>query len=512
MKTAEYLPNTGRTFYVMENPELNRRQLAGENLDFIPSPEQMRGGISTDEIIPPVFTTSSIKADELGNHLLRGLGGIDQIVTENAIKNARVTTIVARDIGSGSSREHAQLALKQAGIENVFAQTWGNIFGQNNVNYGLPTMRFNSPDVQAFLHSGQPIPKEAYLSSLGSVHRLIAGNDGLLEFTRKRTLGDIEMPQYQTSLRPMNSYEKIISQTLGIEAVEPGQQYLLPYQWAYFYELQSKDMGAAITYLESLGLKVKYPDRVIAFEDHLALKTDHVSEAIRDIQRQMVDRLGIRDFRLLSQGGVPAICHTQMAEDFVLPGQFVVGNDSHTNSLEFMGTMISAIGATEMAVSLFTGDSLVTVPEVIKIKLQGKFARGVHAKDLIMHIGALDQFKRQKIGIGRKLYFEGQSLDEIPADEHFVLGNMSRECGTEGAFIFPNEQTIKYLQNMRPGIELNPQEWEKFRPDPDAKYSHTFNIDLEEVEPTIALPGDPQNAVPLSHLAETTRSGSFGWT
>lgn len=496
--TYEYLDLTGRVLFLTQNPDDIKRQLQGESLDHIPTPAELRNDITTDGIIPPRFTSRQVGASGLGLHLLRGLNDVD--IYEGEIKNGGFDVlVVGENFGSGSSREHATMAIQQAGIKAVFHQSLGVIFTRNAINSALPTLPFSLPEVQTHLREGKPILTETYLQTLGSISRMIAENGGLLPFTRKRLDGQLVIATPPSTPRLLNPIEKIIARNLGVISVEPGQQVLVSPDRFMFYELQTKDAKFTIDDFQN-DYPVRNPERFVAFEDHLALRPGEATEAMRQIQREICTGAKIRFYPADAPGGNEGICHSIMAESYLVPGQTEAGNDSHTNAGGASANFTIAIGATEMAMAFFTSDVLLTVPEVIKINLEGKFHPGVRAKDLILTIGAMPEFSQQLIGINRTIFFSGPGIYGLSFDERFVLANMTRELQAEGGLFLPDQVLVDWLKKMRPTSRWDLDDYKWMNPDEDASYSHQFDVNLAEIQPTIALPGNPQKAVPLTKL------------
>jgi 3-isopropylmalate/(R)-2-methylmalate dehydratase large subunit len=202
-----------------------------------------------------------------------------------------------------------------------------------------------------------------------------------------------------------------------------------------------------------------------------------------------------RDGKLV---GSEAICHNKVIEELALPGQLVAGTDSHTCMAGALGCFAFGVGSTDMANAWYTKDVRVTVPETAQFVLRGKLRRGVCAKDVMLHILAQPFFKSGQ-GIGKVLEFTGDGVTGLPLDERATLTNMAVEAGSFTGIIEADDVVVNYLVKQR---GLAPDEVRRciVRADPGAEYVATFEIDLAQIEPMVALPGDPRNGVPLATL------------
>ena len=190
-------------------------------------------------------------------------------------------------------------------------------------------------------------------------------------------------------------------------------------------------------------------------------------------------------------------------EDIALPGQLVIGTDSHTCMAGVLGCFAFGVGSTDMANAWYTKDIRVKVPEVVRFVLTGEKRADVSAKDVMLVILATDYMKEGK-GIGQVLEFAGEGLRDWPIDERATLTNMAVEAGGFTGIIEPDETVIEYLSGAR---GLDPEEVRRgfLKSDPDAEYAATFEIDLAEIRPMVATPGDPRNGIQIEELSEPVR-------
>jgi len=181
-----------------------------------------------------------------------------------------------------------------------------------------------------------------------------------------------------------------------------------------------------------------------------------------------------------------------------LPGQLVLGTDSHTCMAGALGCFAFGVGSTDMANAWYTKDVRVTVPETARFVLRGKLARGVCAKDVMLHVLSQPFFKSGQ-GVGKVLEFSGEGVSGLPLDERATLTNMAVEAGGFTGIIEADEVVVDYLVKQR-GLDAAAVRSRIVKADPGAAYVATFDIDLGAIVPMVATPGDPRNGVPLAEL------------
>src|SRR5262249_34167018 len=260
--------------------------------------------------------------------------------------------------------------------------------------------------------------------------------------------------------------------------------------------------------------RVAEPESVYAFRDHLTfldlvMPKAHVDMGLKEqaaslatTQARVARTQGIRVYGEVERNGEPAgseaICHNKVIEDIALPGQLVIGSDSHTCMAGALGCLAFGVGATDLANAWFTRDVRVKVPETVRFVLKGRLRSGVCAKDVMLHL--LSQpFWRSGRGIGKVLEFTGDGTFALPLDERATLTNMAVEAGAFTGIIEADEEVVSSLEKQR-GLSADDVRARIVRSDPDATYAETFEIDLASVEPMVALPGDPRNGIPLREL------------
>ncbi|MBK8999836.1 MAG: 3-isopropylmalate dehydratase [Myxococcales bacterium] len=518
---------SGRILYLTEDPDLLRRQLAGESVAY-DSSRKLIDNISTDEITPG--WVCYYFDETLARFSLVGLRG--GVVEKDSIKNGGFGVIVSgRSKGCGSSRETAPYSELKAGVQLVIAENIEKIYRQNAQNIGLLT----STDFSLIerIERGEAIPMAEFTRGLDPISAQIVECGGLFAYNRKRMAGEIAPPPVDTPRRPMNLCEKIIAAraiadartgALGTAAVKPGDALFVRTDVRFSHEYVTPMADSLFRAGFGDGAKVSEPESVFAFRDHLTfldlvmpeahkkMGLDAQAASLATVQDGFSKRHGIRLYGEVTREGrtvgSEAICHNKVIEELALPGQVVAGTDSHTCMAGALGCFAFGVGSTDMANAWFTRDVRVKVPETVRFVLSGELRPGVAAKDVMLHILSLDHFKTGK-GIGQVLEFSGDGVKGLSLDERATLTNMAVEAGSFTGIIEADEVVVAYLAEMR-GLSAEQLRQMIVRADPDAEYAATFEIDLGKVVAMVATPGDPRNGVPLSAAGDVKIDIAYG--
>ncbi|MEW6578180.1 MAG: 3-isopropylmalate dehydratase large subunit [Chloroflexota bacterium] len=254
--------------------------------------------------------------------------------------------------------------------------------------------------------------------------------------------------------------------------------------------LLSHDNSAAIRRIfEDIGAKrIVYPERVAITLDHAvpAPTTKHAQNHAEI--REWVRQQGIGHFFEVGRG----ICHQVLSEEaVVLPGETILGADSHTTHFGWMGAFGAGIGRTEMAALWATGELWVRVPNAMRITLAGQLPAGVTSKDLSLRIlGDLGTDG----GLYQSVEFAGDTLGGLSVAARAVIPNMMAEFGVKNAYLPPDQTVFDYLELRRQ------RAYTPLYPDPDAQYAAEYRLDVNALEPLIACPDRPDNVVPVSQV------------
>ena len=271
--------------------------------------------------------------------------------------------------------------------------------------------------------------------------------------------------------------EKILSAKCGTE-VNAGDIVVVPLDLVFAHDSTGP---LALRQLSEINLNtIHNPERTILFIDHCApsptreLSNDHI------LLRSFAQEKGI----VLSDIG-EGICHQIVAESFVNPGDIVVGADSHTVTAGGLGAFATGMGSTDIAIAMALGKTWLRVPETIRVVVHGRFAKGVYAKDLILHLIG-------QIGADGATYkaleFSGETITAMTMPERLTIANMAVEAGAKVG-LFPSDSvTQNYLQNQGRGGQ-----YVALAPDADANYESIIEIDAAQLEPTVSKPHTVDN-------------------
>ncbi len=269
--------------------------------------------------------------------------------------------------------------------------------------------------------------------------------------------------------------------------VAPGQFIVAKVDWAY---VQDGTGPLTVRQVEKFGVeKLPRPDRCILFIDHASpsprreLSNDHLT------LRHFAERMGA----VLSDVG-EGVCHVLATENYISPGELVVGADSHSCTGGALGAFTTGMGSTDVAVAFAFGKTWLRVPEAWKVVISGSFPKGVYAKDFMLHlIGTIGTEGANY----KALEFTGPAVAAMAMEDRLTIANIVVECGAK-AGIFPSDETTRrFLEARGRGSRFRP-----LAADPDAHYERTLEFDVTHIEPTVACPHQPDNAKAVGELGD----------
>ncbi|HLL70628.1 MAG TPA: aconitase family protein, partial [Pyrinomonadaceae bacterium] len=516
-KRPDRIKFDGRILFLTDDTSLIRRQLeAGEDLPFDPE-RPLMNNISTDEITPG--WVCFYYDETLGQYVYVGMR--EAAVQKDEVKQGGFRVVVSGlSKGCGSSRETAPYAERASGIELVIARTIEKIYGQNSQNIGLLT----STDFGLIerIRRGEEIPLSEFTRGLDPISQAIVEYGGLFNYNKARLAGETTPPPIETKKRPMNIVEKIIARhafvragRVGVEAVKPGDALFAVADVRFSHEYVTPMAESLFKGALGRDAQVTEAESVYAFRDHLTFlgrvmsddkkkmglleRADGLAVTQADFTREQ----GIKLYSGTEEKGSEAICHNAVVEDIALPGQLVIGTDSHTCMAGVLGCFAFGVGSTDMANAWYTKDIRIKVPETVRFVLTGRKRADVSAKDVMLKILSTDYMKEGR-GIGQVLEFAGEGLADMSIDERATLTNMAVEAGGTTGIIEPDEVTLQYLVNSR-GLDAETIREGFLKSDADAEYAATFEINLDEIRPMVATPGDPRNGVNINELTEEVK-------
>jgi 3-isopropylmalate/(R)-2-methylmalate dehydratase large subunit len=277
--------------------------------------------------------------------------------------------------------------------------------------------------------------------------------------------------------------EKIIARAAGKARVAPGDIVTAKVDLAMMHD--SGGPRRVKPMLERLGVGVWDASKIVLVSDHYVPAVDGESAAILDTTRKWAAANGIARFH-----DMQGICHVILPErGYLAPGMFCVGGDSHSPTGGAFGAYMFGIGATEMAGVLATGEIWIRTPRTHRIRLSGRLARGLSAKDVMLHLC-------RTIGLSTVRYdaveYSGDGVASLPMVERMVLSNMSAELGAQTGLIAPDATTVAFLRAA--GADVADDADDIWRSDADAAFVADREVDCAALAPQIAAPHSPANA------------------
>ena len=287
----------------------------------------------------------------------------------------------------------------------------------------------------------------------------------------------------------MTMTQKILARAAGVKSCRAGELLMCRLDLVLGNDITAP---VAINEFVKMGAtKVFDPAKIALIPDHFVpnkdIKSATMAKQMRDFARAQqivhyyeVGRVGIEHALLPEQG-------------LVAPGEVIIGADSHTCTYGAVGAFSTGVGSTDMAVGMATGECWFKVPEAVKVVLKGKMKPWVSGKDVILHLIG-------EIGVDGALYqsleFTGEGVSSIGMDGRLTIANMAIEAGAKNG-IFPVDDICRaYLS------ERVTRPYTAFEPDEDAEYAKVVEIDLDQLDLTVALPHLPENTKPARECTD----------
>ena len=287
----------------------------------------------------------------------------------------------------------------------------------------------------------------------------------------------------------MTITEKILAAHAGVEKVTPGDLINSKIDIVMGHDLSAPP---AIEELERIGAdRVFDREKIVLVPDHFTPNKDVRSAENCKRMKEFARRHRISHYYEVGEMG---IAHALLPEKgIVLPGDVVVGGDSHTCTYGGLGAFATGVGSSDLAAAILTGELWFKVPESMKFVYHGKLQKWVDGKDLILYtIG--------DIGVDGALYrameFAGDAIDQLPMSGRLTMANMAIEAGAKNGIFEPDSVTEEYLR----GKTNRPQR--VFRSDRDATYRDVREYDVARIEPQVAFPHLPSNTKPISQVGD----------
>lgn len=287
----------------------------------------------------------------------------------------------------------------------------------------------------------------------------------------------------------MTMTQKILADHAGLSKVQAGELIEVGLDMV---------LGNDVTAPVAIKELSKFKDNKVFDKDKIALVPDHFTPN-KDIKsaencKCMRDYAISHDITNYFEVGCMGIEHALLPEKGVVTaGDCIIGADSHTCTYGALGAFSTGVGSTDMAAGMVTGKAWFKVPSAIKFVLTGKMKKWVSGKDVILHIIG-------KIGVDGALYksmeFTGDGVKNLTMDDRFTIANMAIEAGAKNGIFPVDELTLEYIK------EHSTKPYKVYEADEDALYDEVIEINLSELEPTIAFPHLPENTRTIGETGE----------
>jgi 3-isopropylmalate dehydratase small subunit len=451
-------------------------------------PEEIRGkvfvagdDVNTDEIIPARYCATT-DVQSLGQYALEDLHP-SKSPFDVPFQPGEYRIIVAgENFGCGSSREVAPVALIHAGVKAIVARSFARIFYRNAVNCGLFLSR--NPALGQGASTGDLFTvdpsRDEFWEGMAPIHRTIIESGGLTAFNKSHA----EIPQESADARPMTLGQKILAKASGLAYVEPGMTVFADVDKAITHELVLPVAAKQLEAEYGSDFKIWDKEKLLVTVDHtvqipLIREDERSREMAEGVARFVEDQDLPHAFLPMAPFTSQGICHVLFPEEGLLePDILLIGTDSHTCTYGAYGALSVGVGTTDLTEVMASGRIWLGVPESVRVELGGRLSRGVHAKDLILHI--LSQVTMNGF-TDAVVEFTGPALDHLTEDDRSTIANMVVEGGgTCGLF---------------PAGDL--------RADEGALFRDSLSFDLIELPPYVAPPFKPDNGIPVSDLDHT---------
>jgi len=287
----------------------------------------------------------------------------------------------------------------------------------------------------------------------------------------------------------MTITEKILASHSGVDKVKPGDLIQANVDLALANDITAP---LAIKVFEEIGRdRVFDREKIALVPDHFVPNKDIPSARQAKIIREFAYRYGIKNYFEVGEMGIEHVILPE--KGLVIPGDLVIGADSHTCTYGALGAFATGVGSTDLGVIMATGKVWLKVPATIKVRFDGDLLPWVGGKDLILYLLGL-------LGVEGANYcaieFSGSTVSHLSMDNRFTMANMAIECGAKNGIFLADEITMQYVRERS---SRKPVFWKN---DPDSKYEKDVNVDADKVKPQVAFPHSPDNVRPVSEAKD----------
>jgi len=294
----------------------------------------------------------------------------------------------------------------------------------------------------------------------------------------------------------MTITEKILASHAGLDSVTPGDLIEVKVDLALANDITAP---LAIQVFEELGTDSVFDrEKIALIPDHFVPNKDIPSAQQAKIMREFALKHDIENYIELSDGGIEHVILPE--KGLVIPGDLVMGADSHTCTYGALGAFSTGVGSTDLGTVMATGKTWLKVPPTIKLVYEGSLQSWVGGKDLILAaLGILGV----EGAVYKALEFSGPLVERLSMDQRLTMANMAVEGGAKNGIVAPDKITLDYV---RPRSNREPS---LFHSDPEADYENCIKIDVDQLEPQVAFPHSPDNVRPISQVGQISVDQAF---
>jgi 3-isopropylmalate/(R)-2-methylmalate dehydratase large subunit len=289
----------------------------------------------------------------------------------------------------------------------------------------------------------------------------------------------------------MTITEKILASHAGLDSVTPGDLIEVKVDLALANDITAP---LAIRVFEELGTDEVFDrEKIALIPDHFVPNKDIPSAQQAKIMREFALKHSIKNYIELGDGGIEHVILPE--KGLVIPGDLVMGADSHTCTYGALGAFSTGVGSTDLGVIMATGKTWLKVPTTIKLVYEGNLQPWVGGKDLIL-------VALRMLGVEGAVYkaleFSGPVIEKLSMDQRLSMTNMAVEGGAKNGIVAPDEITLAYIR------ERSHREPSLFLSDPEADYENCVKINVDQLEPQVAFPHSPDNVRPISQVGQVS--------
>lgn len=287
----------------------------------------------------------------------------------------------------------------------------------------------------------------------------------------------------------MTMTQKILAAHVGVEQVKAGQLVRAKLDLVLGNDITTP---VAVKEFNKIGIDQVFDKSKIAIvPDHFTPNKDIKAAEQCKFIREFAYAKEIENYFEVGEMGIEHVLIPE--KGLVVPGDVVIGADSHTCTYGALGAFSTGVGSTDMAAGMATGEAWFKIPAAIKFVLTGKPSKWVSGKDIILHIIGM-------IGVDGALYksmeFVGDGIAQLSMDDRFSMANMAIEAGAKNGIFIVDDKTIEYV------LEHSKRPYRVYEADADAEYDEVYEIDLSQVRPTVAFPHLPDNTRTIDEVGE----------